>query len=399
MCPSFRATGEEQHSTRGRARLLHEMLAGEVVTRRLALGGGTGRARPVPVLQGLPQRLPGGRRHGHVQGGVPAPPLRGPAPARRRTTRWAGCRVWLRAGRRRPPAPLVNAAGPGAPAGRRSRSGSAASRRSATSRGWRARPSRAGGAEHGRPRRTVLAARPARSCCGRTPSPTTSRRRWAGRRCGSWRRRAAASPLPPRPGLLRPDVRLDRPARPGPRGHAPHPRPRWNRPLDAGLPGRRPGAELRGGPPHGPARTAGATTRARARLAASVRTFAQALEESRPRLEPPRIDRPVAGQTHCHQHAVLGDAADRRLRERAGLDGRAERRLLRPRGQLRLREGPLRGVGGLRGGPAAARGTGGRAGRRSSWRTASPAVRSWSSWAGARARHLAEVLAEGLESR
>ncbi|OPG09876.1 FAD-binding oxidoreductase, partial [Streptomyces sp. GKU 895] len=32
MCPSFRATGEEAHSTRGRARLLHEMLAGEVVT-------------------------------------------------------------------------------------------------------------------------------------------------------------------------------------------------------------------------------------------------------------------------------------------------------------------------------------------------------------------------------
>ena len=32
MCPSFRATGEEQHSTRGRARLLHEMLAGEVIT-------------------------------------------------------------------------------------------------------------------------------------------------------------------------------------------------------------------------------------------------------------------------------------------------------------------------------------------------------------------------------
>lgn len=32
MCPSFRATGEEEHSTRGRARLLHEMLAGEIVT-------------------------------------------------------------------------------------------------------------------------------------------------------------------------------------------------------------------------------------------------------------------------------------------------------------------------------------------------------------------------------
>ncbi len=32
MCPSYRATGEEQHSTRGRARLLFEMAAGDVVT-------------------------------------------------------------------------------------------------------------------------------------------------------------------------------------------------------------------------------------------------------------------------------------------------------------------------------------------------------------------------------
>ncbi|HEU5002728.1 MAG TPA: FAD-binding and (Fe-S)-binding domain-containing protein [Actinomycetota bacterium] len=32
ICPSYRATGDEQHSTRGRARLLHEMLRGEVVT-------------------------------------------------------------------------------------------------------------------------------------------------------------------------------------------------------------------------------------------------------------------------------------------------------------------------------------------------------------------------------
>ncbi|HYG61829.1 MAG TPA: (Fe-S)-binding protein, partial [Thermoanaerobaculia bacterium] len=32
MCPSYRVTGEEKHSTRGRARLLYEMLAGEVVT-------------------------------------------------------------------------------------------------------------------------------------------------------------------------------------------------------------------------------------------------------------------------------------------------------------------------------------------------------------------------------
>ncbi|CAN5662878.1 FAD-binding and (Fe-S)-binding domain-containing protein [soil metagenome] len=32
MCPSYRATGEEEHSTRGRARLLFEMLEGDVIT-------------------------------------------------------------------------------------------------------------------------------------------------------------------------------------------------------------------------------------------------------------------------------------------------------------------------------------------------------------------------------
>ncbi len=32
MCPSFQVTGQEEHSTRGRAHLLHEMLAGEVIT-------------------------------------------------------------------------------------------------------------------------------------------------------------------------------------------------------------------------------------------------------------------------------------------------------------------------------------------------------------------------------
>src|SRR5205807_3823046 len=32
MCPSFMATREEMHSTRGRTRLLFEMLRGEVIT-------------------------------------------------------------------------------------------------------------------------------------------------------------------------------------------------------------------------------------------------------------------------------------------------------------------------------------------------------------------------------
>ncbi|MFE6765232.1 FAD-binding and (Fe-S)-binding domain-containing protein [Streptomyces sp. NPDC057689] len=58
-----------------------------------------------------------------------------------------------------------------------------------------------------------------------------------------------------------------------------------------------------------------------ARLAASVHTLAQYLEAYAPDWAPPRLDRPVTGQTHCHQHAVLGDAAERRLRERAGLTG------------------------------------------------------------------------------
>jgi Fe-S oxidoreductase len=58
-----------------------------------------------------------------------------------------------------------------------------------------------------------------------------------------------------------------------------------------------------------------------ARLAASVLTFAEALETCAPDWAPPRLDRPVTGQTHCHQHAVLGDGPDRRLREAAGLSG------------------------------------------------------------------------------
>ncbi|WP_420034912.1 FAD-binding and (Fe-S)-binding domain-containing protein [Streptomyces sp. cg28] len=56
-------------------------------------------------------------------------------------------------------------------------------------------------------------------------------------------------------------------------------------------------------------------------LASRVVTFAEALERLAPDWVPPRVDRPVVGQTHCHQHAVLGDAADRRLREQVGLVG------------------------------------------------------------------------------
>ncbi|MGW5029842.1 FAD-binding and (Fe-S)-binding domain-containing protein [Streptomyces nigra] len=57
------------------------------------------------------------------------------------------------------------------------------------------------------------------------------------------------------------------------------------------------------------------------RLAGRVLTFAEALERYAPGWVPPRIGRPAVGQTHCHQHAVLGDAPDRRLREAADLTG------------------------------------------------------------------------------
>jgi Fe-S oxidoreductase len=56
-------------------------------------------------------------------------------------------------------------------------------------------------------------------------------------------------------------------------------------------------------------------------LAARVLTFAETLERHAPGWRPPRLDRPAVGQTHCHQHAVLGDGAERRLRAAAGLEG------------------------------------------------------------------------------
>ena len=79
MCPSYQVTREELHSTRGRAHLLWEMLAGGRGHGRLAVDRGTRRARSLPVLQGMPVGLPGQRGHGDVQGRVHPPPLRGSA--------------------------------------------------------------------------------------------------------------------------------------------------------------------------------------------------------------------------------------------------------------------------------------------------------------------------------
>ena len=61
MCPSWRVTHEEEHSTRGRAHLLWEMAQGRSDPRRLARRECEGVARSLPRLQGLQERLPGGR--------------------------------------------------------------------------------------------------------------------------------------------------------------------------------------------------------------------------------------------------------------------------------------------------------------------------------------------------
>ncbi|MEN8649302.1 FAD-binding and (Fe-S)-binding domain-containing protein [Streptomyces sp. 21So2-11] len=143
-----------------------------------------------------------------------------------------------------------------------------------------------------------------------------------------------------------------------------------------------------------------------AALASSVRTFAEAIEECAPHWQPPRIDRPAVGQTHCHQHAILGDAAERRLRERAGLTGElsggccglagnfgferghyevsvacAEEQLLPA---VRRATGAEEGAGAGDGGRAVVLADG------YSCRTQLEQL------AGQRARHLAEVLADGL---
>nr|WP_318216622.1 FAD-linked oxidase C-terminal domain-containing protein [Streptomyces sp. SCL15-6] len=57
------------------------------------------------------------------------------------------------------------------------------------------------------------------------------------------------------------------------------------------------------------------------RLAGQVRTFAEHLVHHAPDgWQPPRLARPATVQTHCHQHAVMKFDADRELMRRAGLD-------------------------------------------------------------------------------
>lgn len=315
MCPSYRATGEERHSTRGRARLLHEMLAGEVVTD----GWRSTEVRDALDLclscKGCRSDCPVGVDmatykaeflHHHYAG------------RRRPAAHYSMGRLpqWLRlAG---PVAPLVDAlarVGPLAALAKRlagiaperelprlaRRSFTALARERARGRTRVLAPGRYTvlwpdtftdrlDPAVGTAALRVLADAgieavlpPGRVCCGLTYVSTgqLDRARAVMRR--------TLDTVEPLLDLDAPVTVLE---------------PSCAAALRTDLP------ELLGDDPRA------------ARLASRVRTFAQTLaEHAAPGWTPPRLDRPVAGQTHCHQHAVLGDTAERALRDAAGLTG------------------------------------------------------------------------------
>ncbi|MDI2131255.1 FAD-binding and (Fe-S)-binding domain-containing protein [Yinghuangia seranimata] len=320
MCPSFRATGEEKDSTRGRARLLHEMLIGDVVRD----GWGSEEVRDALDLclgcKGCRSDCPVGvdvatykaeflhqhykdrsRPRGHyVLGGLPwwaraIDAVPGAAGVLGTASRWErATRVGLRA------------------------AGLDASRElprfapQSFTRSWRARrpvAERLADVRRGGDGKTVVLL-PDTFTNHFTPSAA-----WAAVRVlEDAGLRVLVPPKPVCCGLTWVSTGQLDTARRVMRGTMDVLRPA----LDAGLPvvGLEPSctAALRTDVPE----LLGAEA---AGLADAVSTFAETLEDLAPDWSPPRIDREVTGQTHCHQHAVLGDDADRRLRAKAGLTG------------------------------------------------------------------------------
>ncbi|MEU5333540.1 FAD-binding and (Fe-S)-binding domain-containing protein [Streptomyces asoensis] len=344
MCPSFRVTGREEHSTRGRARLLHEMLAGELVTDgwrspqvRDALDlclscKGCRSDCPVDVdmatykAEFLHHHYAGRRRPAahYSMGRLP---------------------VWLRWASRLRAAALIGVLASAGPSARllKRLGGIAAERdiprpaRRTFSRWWRGRgasqaaAARSGPAgdlvvlwpdtftEHFSPSVGRAAVRVLEAAGLRVALPPTLRMR--GRPVGDGRSRSAAALLTARRGRVCCGLTYVS------TGQLDHARVVLRRTLDLMEPVLETAAPvvvlepscaaaLRTDLPellHDDPRAA--------RLAARVLTFAEALEQHAPDWSPPRLDRPAVGQTHCHQHAVLGDGAERRLREAAGLTG------------------------------------------------------------------------------
>ncbi|MBZ6307567.1 FAD-binding and (Fe-S)-binding domain-containing protein [Streptomyces olivaceus] len=337
MCPSFRATGEEEHSTRGRARLLHEMLAGELVTDgwrstevRDALDlclscKGCRSDCPVEVDMATYKAE---FLHHHYEGRR--------RPAAHYAMGWLP--VWLRWAARTRAAPVVNALASVRPlAAVAKRLGGIAGEREVPrlagetfSRWWRGRRrGTAGGGdlvvlwpdtftEHLSPSVGRAAVRVLEAAGLRVVLPPTLRGRAP---VGDGASRSALALLTARRGRVCCGLTYVS------TGQLDRARAVMRRTLDLMSPVLETSAPvvvlepscaaaLRTDLPellHDDPRAA--------RLASRVLTFAEALERHAPDWRPPAVDRPVTGQTHCHQHAVLGDAADRRLREAAGLSG------------------------------------------------------------------------------
>ncbi|CAM5244580.1 FAD-binding and (Fe-S)-binding domain-containing protein [Streptomyces griseomycini] len=338
MCPSFRATGEEEHSTRGRARLLHEMLAGELVTD----GWRSTEVRDALDLclscKGCRSDCPVGVDmatykaeflHHHYAGRR--------RPAAHYAMGWLP--VWLGWVARTRTAGAVNAlASVGPLASVVKRLGGIAGEREIPrvagetfTRWWRGRRAPSGeGApvvlwpdtftEHLSPSVGRAAVRVLESAGLRVVLPPTLRLR--GRPpVGDARSRSAARLLAARTGRVCCGLTYVS------TGQLDRARTVLRRTLDllepvlatdAPLVVLEPScaAALRTDAPellHDDPRAA--------HLAERVLTFAETLERYAPDWTPPRLDRPVTGQTHCHQHAVLGDTADRALRAAAGLTG------------------------------------------------------------------------------
>ncbi|MFE1309052.1 FAD-binding and (Fe-S)-binding domain-containing protein [Streptomyces sp. NPDC058755] len=316
MCPSFRATGEEEHSTRGRARLLHEMLAGELVT----TGWRSTEVRDALDLclscKGCRSDCPVGVDmatykaeflHHHYEGRR--------RPAAHYTMGWLP--VWLRWVARTRTAALLNRLASVRLLARLGKhlGGIAPERqipriaKEPFTRWWRRRQRRTTGdlvvlwpdtfTEHLSPSVGQAAVRVLEAAGLRVVLPP-SRPLGGGVCCGLTY--VSTGQLDRARAVLRRTLDLMEPVL---RRGAPVVvlEPSCAAALRGDLP------ELLHDDPRAP------------RLASSILTFAEALERHAPDWTPPAVDRPVAGQTHCHQHAILGDTADRSLRESAGLTG------------------------------------------------------------------------------
>jgi FAD/FMN-containing dehydrogenase len=342
MCPSYQVTREEEHSTRGRARLLFEMLDGH------RDGPLTDGWRSDAVLEALDLCLackgckadcPGGR-HGDLQGRVPVPLLEGQAAP-------AGglCHgVSARDGASRGPAAAGAGAqradpGPGpGPSGHYGRRGGSAARGAAVRRDDApavVRDPRARGRRQ---------ARRGAAVAGHLHQPLPPARR-PGRGRGARGRRVAGAD-PAARAVLRPDLDLHRAARRRPRGAAPD-RRRHGQARTRRWPGGRAGAQLYRGLPIRPGRTdarrprrpAAARPHRHARRAAArahgrlVATAPGAAGARAGPLPPPRRHALRDGSRAAARHGRRGGAA--------GI------RLLRARRQLRVPARALRGQPGL----------------------------------------------------